>query len=150
MAKALQPGKLQGFDKRSSLGTVVKLSKRPSTAEVQEAIEAVYRQLIGRQPLASEALGEAESKLRMGSFSVSEFVASVAGSDLFASRLNRMKPFEVAAAAYLAILGRAAQPDETSTFLATRAENGLQSAIDSVLNSSEYASSFGRYTVPYL
>ena len=150
MAKALKPGSLQGFSKRRSLGTVVKLSMRPGTAEVQEAIEAVYRQLIGRQPLASEALSDAESQFRKGELSVAEFVARVAGSDLFVSRLNRMKPFKAAAAAYLALLGRAAQPAETSAFLATRCDSGLRSAIDAVLNSSEYASSFGRDTVPHL
>jgi phycobilisome core-membrane linker protein len=150
MAKALKPGTLQGFGKRRSLGTTVKLSMRPSSAEVNEAIEAVYRQLLGRQPLASEALGDAESQLRNGKLSVAEFVARVAGSDLFVSRLNRMAPFKAAAAAYLALLGRAAQPAETSRFLATRCNDGLRSAIDAVLNSSEYASSFGRDTVPYL
>jgi phycobilisome core-membrane linker protein len=150
MTKALKPGTLQGFSKRRSLGTTVKLSMRPTSAEVNEAIEAVYRQLLGRQPLAAEALSDAESQLRNGKLSVAEFVARVAGSDLFVSRLNRMAPFKAAAAAHLALLGRAAQPAESSRFLATRCNNGLRSAIDAVLNSSEYASSFGRDTVPYL
>ncbi|MEY4360028.1 MAG: hypothetical protein RLZZ631_1514 [Cyanobacteriota bacterium] len=150
MTKALKPGALQGYSKRRSLGTVVKLSMRPSSAEVNEAIEAVYRQLLGRQPLASEALGDAESQLRNGKLSVAEFVARVAGSDLFVSRLNRMAPFKAAAAAHLALLGRAAQPAETSRFLATRCNDGMRSAVDAVLNSSEYASSFGRDTVPHL
>ena len=150
MAKALKPGALQGFSKRRSLGTTVTLSMRPSSGEISTAIEAVYRQLLGRQPLASEALGDAESQIRKGELSVSEFVARVAGSDLFVSRLNRMAPFKAAAAAYMALLGRAAQPAETSRFLATRCNDGLRSAIDTVLNSAEYASSFGRNTVPYL
>ncbi|MFM2173926.1 MAG: hypothetical protein RLZZ54_1853 [Cyanobacteriota bacterium] len=150
MIKALKPGSLQGFSKRRSLGSVVKLSMRPSSAEVGEAIEAVYRQLLGRQPLAAEALGDAESQFRKGGLSVAEFVGRVAGSDLFVSRLNRMTPFKAAAAAYLALLGRAAQPAETSRFLATRCDQGLRSAIEGVLNSAEYASSFGRDTVPYL
>jgi phycobilisome core-membrane linker protein len=150
MTKALKPGALQGYSKRRSLGTVVKLSMRPSSAEVNEAIEAVYRQLLGRQPLASEALGDAESQLRNGKLSVAEFVARVAGSDLFVSRLNRMAPFKAAAAAHLALLGRAAQPAETSRFLATRCNDGMRNAVDAVLNSSEYASSFGRDTVPHL
>jgi phycobilisome core-membrane linker protein len=150
MAKALKPGALQGFSKRRSLGTTLKLSMRPSSAEVSAAIEAVYRQLLGRQPLASEALGDAESQFRKGDLSVAEFVARVAGSDLFVSRLNRMAPFKAAAAAYLALLGRAAQPAETSRFLASRCNHGMRSAIDAVLNSAEYASSFGRDTVPYL
>ena len=150
MVKAIKPGSLKGFGKRQSLGTVVKLSMRPSSGEVNQAIEAVYRQLLGRQPLASEQLGDAESQLRKGELCVAEFVGRVAGSDLFLRRLNRMAPLKAAAAAYLALLGRAAQPAETSRFLATRCNEGLRTAIEAVLNSSEYAGSFGRDTVPYL
>jgi phycobilisome core-membrane linker protein len=150
MAKALRPSSLQGFGKRKSLGTVVKLSMRPSSAEQTQAIEAVYRQLLGRQPLASEQLADAESQLRKGNLCVAEFVARVAGSDLFNRRLNRMAPLRAAAAAYLALLGRAAQPAETSAFLATRAERGQRAALESILNSQEYAGRFGRDTVPHL
>ena len=150
MAKAIQAGKLQGFGKRQSLGSVVKLSRRPSSDELSAAIEAVYRQLLGRQPLASEQLSDAESQFRKGELCVAEFVARVAGSDLFLRRLNRMPPLKAAAAAYLALLGRAAQPVETSRFLATRCDQGLRSAVDTVLSAGEYASSFGRDTVPYL
>ena len=150
MVKALKPVSLQGFGKRRSLGAVVKLSMRPSSSELNAAIEAVYRQLLGRQPLAAEALGDAESQLRKGSLSVAEFVERVAGSDLFVSRLNRMTPFKAAAAAYLALLGRAAQPSETTRFLSVRCNQGLRCAIEGVLSSAEYANSFGRDTVPHL
>ena len=150
MAKALRPGSLQGYGKRQSLGTVVTLSMRPTTSEQTEAIEAVYRQLLGRQPLASEQLVDAESQFRKGQLCVADFVAKVAGSDLFLSRLNRMVPFKAAAAAHLALLGRAAEPDETSRFLATRCDSGLRAAIEAVLNGQEYARSFGRDTVPHL
>jgi phycobilisome core-membrane linker protein len=150
MVKALRPGALQGFSKRRSLGSVVKLSMRPSSAELSTAIEAVYRQLLGRQPLASEALGDAESQFRKGELCVAEFVGRVAGSDLFVRRLNRMPPLKAAAAAYLALLGRSAEPAETSRFLASRCTTGMRSAIDAVLNAPDYARSFGRDTVPYL
>ena len=150
MAKALKSGSLQGFGKRKSLGTAVTLSMQPSRAEVTQVIEAVYRQLLGRQPLASEQLGDAESQLRQGRLCVAEFVARVAGSDLFVSRLNRMAPFKAAAAAHIALLGRAAQADETSAFLNTRCVEGMRTAIDGVLNNADYAANFGRNTVPYL
>jgi phycobilisome core-membrane linker protein len=150
MVKALKAGNLQGFAKRQSLGGVVKLSRRPSEAEVTIVIEAVYRQLLGRQPLASEALGDAESQLRNGELCVAEFVARVAGSDLFNRRLNRMAPLRAAAAAHLALLGRAAQPSETSNFLATRAKEGQRAALEQILDSEDYASTFGRDTVPHL
>ncbi|MBM5792850.1 MAG: cell wall anchor protein, partial [Cyanobacteria bacterium M_surface_7_m2_037] len=77
MAKALQPANLKGFSKRQSLGPVVCLSRNPSTAELIEAIEAVYRQLLGRQPWASEQLLDAESQFFKGEQCVADFVARV-------------------------------------------------------------------------
>jgi phycobilisome core-membrane linker protein len=150
MAKALRPGTLQGFSKRQSLGGVLKLAMAASPAERTQAIEAVYRQLLGRQPLASERLVDAESQLRNGELMVADFVAKVAGSELFNRRLNRMAPLRAASAAYLALLGRAAQPDETSRFLATRSNGGQRAALEAILNGQEYAESFGRDTVPHL
>lgn len=47
---------------------------QPSTAEQTAVIAAVYRQLLGRQPLGSEQLGDAESQLRNGTLCVAEFV----------------------------------------------------------------------------
>jgi Phycobilisome Linker polypeptide. len=113
-------------------------------------VEAVYRQLLNRPALAAERLIDAESQFRNSQLTVAEFVAVVAGSDLFQQRLNRLAPLRTAAAAYLAILGRAAQPQETSRFLARRTTEGLQSAIDDLLSSAEYAQAFGQDTVPYL
>jgi phycobilisome core-membrane linker protein len=50
----------------------------------------------------------------------------------------------------MALLGRAAQPSETSAFLATRAQQGQRAAIEAILSSREYADRFGRDTVPHL
>jgi phycobilisome core-membrane linker protein len=150
MAKALRAGNLQGFSKRQSLGSVLKLAMAASPAEQTQAIEAVYRQLLGRQPLASERLVDAESQLRNGELMVADFVAKVAGSELFNRRLNRMAPLRAASAAYLALLGRAAQPEETSRYLATRSNQGQRAALEAILNGQEYAESFGRDTVPHL
>jgi phycobilisome core-membrane linker protein len=77
-------------------------------------------------------------------------VAVVAGSDLFQNRLDRLAPLRGAAAAYLALLGRAAQPAEASRYLAARVRSGQQAAVRLVLDNPEYASSFGQDTVPYL
>jgi phycobilisome core-membrane linker protein len=150
MEKALLPGTPQGFRRRQGLGIPLKLAKTPSAAEVKAVIEATYRQLLNRQPLAAERLGDAESQLRDGQLSVAEFVAVVAGSDLFQNRLERLAPLRGAAAAYLALLGRAAQPGEASRYLATRVRSGQQAAVRLVLDNPEYASSFGQDTVPYL
>jgi phycobilisome core-membrane linker protein len=150
MEKALRPGTPQGFGRRRSLGRPVQLSGRPSEADVRQAVEATYRHLLNRVPFAAERLGDAESQLRDGQLSVAEFVAQVAASDLFQQRLNRMAPLRAASAAYLALLGRAAQPQEVSRFLAVRAGSGQLAAIEQLLDGDEYARAFGQSTVPYL
>ena len=150
MARALPSSSPQGFGRRRSLGRPVILLEAPTTAQRDEAIEASYRQLLNRVPLGAERLGDAESQFRNGRLSVAEFVAQVAGSELFQVRLQRMAPLRAATAAYLALLGRAAQPAEVSRYLATRATAGQQAALEAILSSEEYAAAFGRNTVPYL
>jgi len=150
MAKALQPSRPQGFSRRNSLGQPLKLGRTASEQDVQEAVEAVYRQLLNRPALAAERLVDAESQFRNGQLTVAEFVGVVASSELFQERLNQLAPLRTAAAAYLAILGRAAQPQETSRFLASRTSAGLQNAINDLLTSQEYAQAFGQDTIPYL
>ncbi|MEB3185727.1 MAG: phycobilisome rod-core linker polypeptide [Cyanobacteriota bacterium] len=150
MDQALKAGQLQGFSRRQSLGRPVKLGRSASEQQIQEAIESSYRQLLNRVPLAAERLGDAESQFRNGQLCVAEFVGQLAGSDQFQQRLNRMAPLRAASAAYLALLGRAAQPAEVSRFLATRGSRGQQAALEELLNSQEYALAFGQDTVPYL
>jgi phycobilisome core-membrane linker protein len=150
MERALRTSTPQGFRRRQSLGRPLTLAKAPTAAEVKAVVEATYRQLLNRQPLSAERLGDAESQLRDGQLSVAEFVAVVAGSDLFQNRLDRLAPLRGAAAAYLALLGRAAQPAEASRYLAARVRSGQQAAVRLVLDNPEYASSFGQDTVPYL
>lgn len=150
MARAIRPGSPQGFARRQSVGRPVQLLAFASENQLREVIDASYRQLLNRVPLAAERLGDAESQLRDGGLSVAEFVEQIAGSDLFQSRLNRMAPLRAASAAYLALLGRAAQPAEVSRFLATRSTAGQRAALNAVLSSTEYATAFGRDTVPYL
>jgi phycobilisome core-membrane linker protein len=150
MAKAIQPGRPQGFSRRQSVGRPVQVGRTSSETQVQEALESVYKQLLNRVPFAAERLGDAESQFRNQQLTVAELVTQIAGSDLFQQRLNRMAPLRAASAAYLALLGRAAQPQEVSAFLATRANRGQQAAIDALLSSEEYGQAFGQDTVPYL
>lgn len=150
MAQALQTSRPQGFARRQSLGRAIQVGRTTSETDVQTAIEAVYRQLLNRVPLAAERLSDSESQFRNGQLTVAEFVAVVAASDLFQQRLNRLAPLRAAAAAHLALLGRAAQPAESSRFLALRTGRGLPAAIEDLLNSADYASAFGQDTVPYV
>jgi len=56
--------------------------------------------------------GDAESQLTDGQLSPAEFVAVVAGSDLFHKWHDRLAPLRGATAAYLALLGRVALPKQ--------------------------------------
>ncbi|MEB3271569.1 MAG: phycobilisome rod-core linker polypeptide [Synechococcus sp.] len=150
MVRALRPATPKGLARRQSLGRPVQLQRQPSEEQLQAAIEASYRQLLNRVPLAAERLGDAESQLRSGVLSLADFVAQIAQSELFQRRLGRMAPLRAASAAYLALLGRAAQPGEVSRYLAVRSSRGQRSALEQLLASDEYAASFGRDTVPYL
>jgi phycobilisome core-membrane linker protein len=150
MEKALRSSNPQGFRRRQSLGRPVQLPSAPSESQLKEVVNATYRQLLNRVPFAAERLRDAESQLRDGQISVAEFVGLIANGELFLQRLNKLAPLRAAAAAHLALLGRAAQPAEASRFLATRTTQGLGAAVAQVLSSEAYASSFGQNTVPYL
>jgi phycobilisome core-membrane linker protein len=150
MEKALRSTNPQGFRRRQSLGRPVQLPNSPSESQLKEVVNATYRQLLNRVPFAAERLRDAESQLRDGQISVAEFVGLIAISELFLQRLNKLAPLRAAAAAHLALLGRAAQPSEASLFLATRTTQGLAAAVAQVLSSEAYASSFGQNTVPFL
>jgi len=117
---------------------------------VRATVDAAYRQLLNRVPLAAERLSDAESQLRDGQLCLADFVGQVALNELFLQRLNRMAPLRAAAAAHLALLGRAAQPAVTSRFLATRVRSGRRQAIEVLLDSAEYSQAFGQDTVPYI
>ena len=150
MAKALEGARPQGFSRRAGLGQPIVWRQDAGESALQEVIEASYRQLLNRIPFDAERLRDAESQLRDGQLSVSEFIGLIAAGDLFQQRLLKMAPLRGASAAFLALLGRAGQPREVSDFLATRAKQGQLAALDGILNSLEYAESFGRDTVPYL
>lgn len=148
MARAIRPQNLQGYARRGGIAPAITLAPRPSRAELRAAVDAVYRQLLNRPVLASERLEIAESQLSNGQLTVAEFVATVAASPLFQERLQRLAPLRAASAAYLALLGRAAQPGEVSRFLATRAQIGQGAAVEALLNTEEYALAFSSDTVP--
>ncbi len=150
MVQALKSPQPQGFRRRQSLARPLSLPRSASAQQFQEVIDACYRQLLNRVPLAFERLGDSESQFRNRRLNVAAFVALVAGSDAFQQRLNKMAPLRAASAAYLCLLGRAAQPAEVSRFLAIRTTVGLVPALEELLSSDEYARNFGQDTVPYV
>jgi phycobilisome core-membrane linker protein len=150
MARALRPGQPRGLGKRASLGRPVQLLSEPSNDQLVAVIDASYRQLLNRVPLASERLGDAGSQLRNGVLTVADVIDQITLSEPFQQRLQRMASLRAASAAYLALLGRAAHPAEVSRFLGLRASRGQRATAEEILASANDAASFGRDTVPYL
>ncbi|MEM9217590.1 MAG: phycobilisome rod-core linker polypeptide [Cyanobacteria bacterium P01_F01_bin.150] len=120
--------------------------------DVEEIIQAVYRQVLGNvHVMESERLTVAESQLANGTFSVKEFVRSVALSDLYKSRFfegcsnNRFIELN-----FIHLLGRA--PNDYEDFAShgrTLTEQGYEAEISSYLDSPEYDAAFGEDYVPY-
>jgi phycobilisome core-membrane linker protein len=150
MVQALKSPQPQGFRRRQSLARPLTLGRTASAQQLQEVLDACYRQLLNRVPLVAERLVDSESQFRNRRLNVAAFVAQVAVSDAFQQRLNKMAPLRAASAAYLCLLGRAGQPAEVSRFLAIRTTRGLISALEELLSSDEYARNFGQDTVPYV
>jgi phycobilisome core-membrane linker protein len=149
MRQALRSGSLDGFSRRRGLAPLPLELRRPASEnELRAAIDGCYRQLLNRSVVTAERLSDAESMLRDERLDLAGFIGCLAQSDLFLNRLNRMAPLRAASAAYLALLGRAGQPAEVSSFLSLRVSEGLPAAIEAILSSGEYAERFGKDRVP--
>ncbi|MEC8604980.1 MAG: phycobilisome rod-core linker polypeptide [Cyanobacteriota bacterium] len=150
MTRVLSGSRPEALRRRESVGYVpLELSDNATESELQTVIEAVYRQLLNRMPFDAERCSEIESQLRNGSLTVSGFVAGVAASELYQQRLSNVPPLLAAATAHLTLLGRSPKPEEISSFIRQRAEEGQRSATQALLDSSDYNDAFGRQTVPY-
>ena len=134
LANALQTKDASGFSRRDGISASIQLKAPFTEEELQIAIAETYRQLLNRIPLDTERLITAESELRNKDVDLSGFVKSVAMSEAFQNRLSSMSPLRAAAAAGLALLGRASTPAEVSDFLTTRARDGQPQATLDLLN----------------
>ena len=134
LVNALQTKDASGFSRRAGISPSIQLKAPFTEDELQIAITETYRQLLNRIPLDNERLDTAESQLRNMDVDLSGFVQSIAMSEAFQNRLFSMSPLRAAAAAGLALLGRASTPAEVSEFLITRARDGQQQATLYFLN----------------
>ena len=139
MKRVLSGSKPEALSRRESVGYVpLELSDNATESELQAVIEAVYRQLLNRMPFDAERCSEIESQLRNGSLTVSGFVAGVAASETYQQRLTNLPPLLAAATAHLTLLGRSPKPEEISSFIRQRAEQGQRAATNALLESSDY------------
>jgi phycoerythrin-associated linker protein len=130
----------------------VELWPTSSLEEVQAAIRAVYKQVLGNpHVMDSERLVTAESKLTDRSISVREFVRMVGKSEFYRSRyFEACAPYRFVELNFMHFLGRPPESQaELSEHIVRCVTEGYDAEIDSYLDSSEYQSAFGETIVPY-
>jgi len=137
-----------GQPRRTPQPVKFRLSSNPSEEDLTVVINAAYRQLLGRVPLAEERLTSAESQLRFGRITVAGFIAQVSASSLFQKRLSSFAGLKVADAAYMALQGRSPSQAEASAFADQQARLGKAAAVAALLDTPEYKERFGENTVP--
>ncbi|QEY32135.1 phycobilisome linker polypeptide [Synechococcus sp. RSCCF101] len=116
-------------------------------------IRAVYRQVLGQQYLMeNERLSGAESLFRNNYLTVRELVRTVAKSGLYRERFfENCNPYRFIELNHKHLLGRAPQNrEEMLAHFTILQEQGVDSEIDSYIDSSEYVARFGEDGVPYI
>ncbi|PLS69403.1 MAG: photosystem I reaction center subunit X [Cyanobacteria bacterium M5B4] len=117
----------------------------------QAVIRAIYQQVIGRQVYEGQRLTADEIKLENGEITVREFVRRLAKSplfrDLYWSKLYVCKAIEYI---HRRLLGRPTYGrQEMNAYYDICYKKGFYALVDAILDSKEYAESFGEDTVPY-
>ncbi|RUT01233.1 phycobilisome 32.1 kDa linker polypeptide, phycocyanin-associated, rod [Dulcicalothrix desertica PCC 7102] len=132
--------------------TPVEIRQRPTKDEIEFAISAVYRQLLGNDYLMkSQRLISAESLLRDGKITVRDFVRQVAKSELYKEKFfyNNFQTRTIELN-YKHLLGRAPYDESEVVFHLDMYQNqGYDADIDSFIDSEEYEENFGENIVPY-
>ncbi len=134
------------------LDAPVELWPNSSPDELQEAIRAVYKQVLGNpHVMESERLTTAESQLCNGTMTVRDFVRAVAKSDFYSSRyFESSAPYRFVELNFKHLLGRAPLDQaELSEHIRRAIEEGYEAEIDSYIDSEEYQGKFGENIVPY-
>jgi phycocyanin-associated rod linker protein len=130
----------------------VELRSKASQGDIQAAILAAYRQVLGNEHLMqSERLISAESLLSQGSSSLSDFIRAIAMSELYRKKfLYENYQIRFIELNFKHLLGRApADQAEISHHVKLYMEKGYEAEINSYLDSDEYQTNFGQWTVPY-
>lgn len=122
--------------------------------ETELVLNAIYCQVMdvfsGQVP-SEIRRSDLESKLRNSEISVREFVKSLASSDIYRRRFYTPYPnTKVIEFLFRHLLGRApATQAEIRQYNKLLADDGLKAAVESMVDSAEYARYFGEDVVPY-
>ncbi|MBD2100604.1 phycobilisome rod-core linker polypeptide [Leptolyngbya sp. FACHB-261] len=123
-------------------------------SETEQVINALYCQVLdvfsGKVP-SEFRISDVESKLKNGEITVREFVKRLASSDQYRRRFYTPYPnTKVIELLFKHLLGRApATQGEIRQYNKLLADQGLQAAVESLVDSAEYARYFGEDVVPY-
>jgi len=130
----------------------LELRPKYTAQDAKTAINAIYRHVLGNgHLLAADRLTAMESLLNNGQLSVREFVRALAKSELYKTKfLYPHFHTRVIELNFKHLLGRAPYDEaEVIEHLDRYQNEGYDADIDSYLDSAEYDSSFGDFTVPY-
>jgi phycoerythrocyanin-associated rod linker protein len=130
----------------------VELRANWSEDDLQLVFRTAYQQVFGRQGVyASSEFRNAESLLRNGSITVRQFIRVLALSefyqDCFFHNNSQVRFIELN---YKHLLGRAPyDQSEIAYHVDLYVQQGYEGDINSYIDSQEYATAFGDWTVPY-
>jgi phycobilisome core-membrane linker protein len=125
-----------------------------NSPETNQVINAIYCQIMdvfsGQVP-GYFRRSDLDSKLRNGEITVREFVLELASSEIYRKRFYTPYPnTKVIEFLFRHILGRApATQGEIRQYNKLLADSGLRAAVETMVNSTEYARYFGEDVVPY-
>ncbi len=123
-----------------------------SGAEMDELIEAAYRQVFNEQQmLLSNRQRELESQLRGGQITVRDFIRGLVLSEPFRRRNYEVNNnYRFVQMCVQRLLGRDVYLErEKLAWSIVLATSGLRGFVESLLDSEEYMTNFGYDTVPY-
>jgi phycobilisome core-membrane linker protein len=127
------------------------ISTKFAESSTQALIKAAYLQVFGRDVYSGQRLTADESKLENGEITVREFVRRLAKSNLFRS-LYWTPLYVVKAVEYIhrRLLGRPTYGrQEINAYFDISAKRGFYALIDAIIDSPEYAATFGENGLPY-
>ncbi len=125
-----------------------------SNDEKKSVINACYRQVFERDICRAYNLEfkDLESQVKAGIISIKEFIRLLGKSSVYHKQFSQ--PFVDSRVVELSLrhfLGRGLSSiEEFKKYFSILSSNGINSLIDSLINSQEYSDYFGEETVPYL
>ncbi len=137
------------FSKRGS--DTKGISVKYAESSTQAVIRAAYLQVFGRDVYEGQRLKVDEIKLENGEITVREFIRRLAKSNLFRS-LYWTPLYVTKAVEYIhrRLLGRPTYGrQEINAYFDISAKKGFYALVDAMIDSMEYAETFGEDTVPY-